>query len=228
LPQNACDFLVKRYLPFVIISAVAALTLAAGAMLFHAKQRSVLGGNASIGAKSAVAPQHMRGASNAPVTLEEFGDFQCPACATTADLLRVVENDYGPRLRMIFWNFPLPSHRHGRQAALAAEAASLQGRFWEMHDLLYQNQANWSKEADVRPLFESYAQELHLDVERFRKDVASEEAAALVDRQREHGISRGVQNTPTLFINSRVAAPPFTPERLHEAIDAAMPGHKNS
>jgi protein-disulfide isomerase len=173
-------------------------------------------------------PQHVRGASGAPVTLEEFGDFQCPACANTARAIHPLEGAYGGRLRIVFWQFPLPVHQHGRDAALAAEAASLQGRFWEMHDLLYQNQAKWSGETDVRPLFERYAQELHLDVQRFKKDFESEQVAAQVDRQREHGVSRGVQNTPTLFINNQLIAPPVTPERLREAIDAAMPVHKSS
>jgi len=227
----------KRYFPFILIAAVAMLTVGSGAMLYRAKQRSVAAAaaaaaGATAGATgtgaSAMTPEHVRGASGAPVTLEEFGDFQCPACATTAGVIQAFEKVYGKRLRMIFWQFPLPAHQHGRDAALATEAASLQGRFWEMHDLLYEKQATWSKEPDVRPLFESYAQELHLNVPRFKKDLESEQVAAQVDRQREYGVSRGVQNTPTLFINNQLVTPPFTPERLQEAINAAMAGQKSS
>jgi len=223
----------KRYFPFILIAAVAMLTVGSGAMLYRAKQRSVAAAAAATAGAtgtgaSAMTPEHVRGASGAPVTLEEFGDFQCPACATTAGVIQALEKVYGKRLRMIFRQFPLPAHQHGRDAALATEAASLQGRFWEMHDLLYEKQATWSKEPDVRPLFESYAQELHLNVPRFKKDLESEQVAAQVDRQREYGVSRGVQNTPTLFINSQLVTPPFTPERLQEAIDAAMSGHKSS
>ncbi len=223
----------KRYFPFILIAAVAMLTVGSGAMLYRAKQRSVAASAAATAGAtgtgaSAMTPEHVRGASGAPVTLEEFGDFQCPACATTAGVIQALEKVYGKRLRMIFRQFPLPAHQHGRDAALATEAASLQGRFWEMHDLLYEKQATWSKEPDVRPLFESYAQELHLNVPRFKKDLESEQVAAQVDRQREYGVSRGVQNTPTLFINSQLVTPPFTPERLQEAIDAAMSGHKSS
>ena len=223
----------KRYFPFILIAAVAMLTVGSGAMLYRAKQRSVAAaapaaaGATGTGA-SAMTPEHVRGASGAPVTLEEFGDFQCPACATTAGVIQALEKVYGKRLRMIFRQFPLPAHQHGRDAALATEAASLQGRFWEMHDLLYEKQATWSKEPDVRPLFESYAQELHLNVPRFKKDFESEQVAAQVDRQREYGVSRGVQNTPTLFINNQLVTPPFTPERLQEAINAAMAGQKSS
>jgi protein-disulfide isomerase len=217
-----------RYFPFIIIGTVAILTIGAGAMLYRMKQRGVAASSAHGSATSGATPQHIRGESSASVTLEEFGDFQCPACATTAAMLRPLEVAYGSRLRMIFWNFPLAMHQHGRDAALAAEAASLQNHFWEMHDLLYQNQAAWSTAADVRPLFEKYAEELHLDVDRFKKDCASEEVAARVDRQRTEGVSRNVRNTPTILINNREVVPPFTPERLHEAIDAAMPAHKNS
>lgn len=217
----------KRYVPFIIIGVVAMLTIGAGAILYRSKQHAIATANAHLGPQSDVVPQHIRGESDAPVTVEEFGDFQCPACATTAGILRPLEKEYSSRLRLIFWNFPLAMHRHGREAALAAEAASLQNRFWEMHDLLYQNQAAWSAAADVRPLFEKYAGQLRLDVERFKKDCASEEVGARVDRQREHGVSRGVQNTPTIFINNREVIPPFTPERLHEAVAAALPRQKS-
>jgi protein-disulfide isomerase len=214
----------KRYIPFIIIAVVAMLTAGSGAMLYRAKQRVFAATNTTITGQPGLAPQHVRGRARAPVTLEEFADFQCPACALATEVVRPLEKDYGSNLRIVFWNFPLPNHKHGREAALAAEAASLQDRFWEMHDLLYRNQPAWSNEEDARPLFERYAQELHLDVERFKKDSESEQVAARVDQQREQGVSRGVQNTPTIIINNRQVAPPFTPQRLHEAIDAAMPG----
>jgi protein-disulfide isomerase len=215
----------KRYIPFIIIAAVAMLTAGSGAMLYRAKQRAFAATNTITG-QPGTAPKHVRGNARAPVTLEEFADFQCPACAITTEVVRPLEGDYGSNLRIVFWSFPLPNHKHGREAALAAEAASLQDRFWEMHDMLYRNQPAWSEVEDARPVFEHYARELHLDVERFKKDFASEQVAARVDQQREQGVSRGVQNTPTIIINNRQLAPPFTPERLHAAIDAAMSGQR--
>src|ERR1043165_9357827 len=83
-----------------------------------------------------------------------------------------IEKDYGPRLRVIFRNFPFPNHQHALGAAYAAEAAGLQGHYWEMHDLLYKEQSNWSKDPDAKQLFVSYAKMLGLDVDRFEKDVA--------------------------------------------------------
>jgi protein-disulfide isomerase len=214
----------KRYLPFVIIAAVAVLTIGAGTIFYRAKQRAIAGGGVTRPSTSegAAEPMHVRGQPGAPVTLEEFGDFQCPPCATAAEVIGKLEQDYGPRLRVVWRNFPLAMHPHALEAALAAEAAGLQGRFWEMHDLLYKDQAVWSKALDVRPFFNRYARSLGLDVERFAKDSASEEIKARVISDGEQGVSRGVKNTPTLFINDREVRAFSSPERLHEAIDAAL------
>lgn len=219
----------KRYLPFIIILAVAMLTAGGGIVLYRAKQHPPTEGSGITDGQSGISPQHVRGGSKPRVTLEEFGDFQCPPCAaTTLDSIAPLEKEYGERLRVIFWEFPLDMHEHARAAAKAAEAASLQGRFWEMHDILYKNQNTWSKAPDVRALFDAYAQELHLDLERFKKDSDSAEVAARVDRQREYGVTRGAKNTPTIFINHRVFDPPFTPERMREAVEKEMSGQKES
>src|SRR5207253_3753422 len=128
----------RRYLPFVIVGAVALLTLGSATMLYRAKRLPVL----TI-AKNDVASGmddsesiHILGSHDAPVTLEEFGDFQCPPCGILSGPINQLEQDYRPRLRVIFRHFPLVTHAHALEAAVAAEAAGAQGRFWEMHDLL--------------------------------------------------------------------------------------------
>src|SRR5439155_7092409 len=123
---------------------------------------------------------HVRGPADATVTLEEFGDFQCPACRTLAGAINQLEQNYAPRLRVTFRHFPLVSHKHAREAALASEAAGLQGRFWQMHDLLYREQSVWSKAPEVRILFNAYAGMLGLNIDRFKKDMESEETKARV------------------------------------------------
>jgi protein-disulfide isomerase len=173
-------------------------------------------------------PEHVRGEADAAVTLEEFADFQCPSCAmATLKSIGPMEKNFGERLRVIFWNFPLPNHKHGREAAIAAEAAARQRKFWEMHDLLFEKQADWSNVPDIHPVFEEYARQLNLNLDKFKKDFESPEVAAAVDHQHEQGQTRGVKNTPTIFINGRELPPPFNPERLQEAIDAAIAA-KNS
>ena len=107
---------------------------------------------------------HVRGNPGAPVTLEEFGDFQCPPCGQFAGFAEELLKEYDSRLRVVFRNFPLPGHEHAREAAIAAEAAGFQGKFWEMHDTLYKEQTAWSKAPNTRELFESYAGTLGLNM----------------------------------------------------------------
>lgn len=220
----------KRYLPFVLIAVVALLTVGAGVALYRARQHPLPAANAvpaSVG-KSEERTPHTRGDPSAPVVLEEFGDFQCPSCSFASDVIHQLEQDYGSRLRVIFRQFPLKMHRHALEAAIAAEAAGAQGRFWEMHDLLYKNQAEWSNAENVQPLFESYVKSLGLDVERFKKDIPTREINSGVASDMELGLSRGVKNTPTVFINGHEIRPPFTRENFHEAIEAVIAANKKS
>ena len=166
---------------------------------------------------------HVRGNPNARVTLEEFGDFECPPCGKLSDPINQLEKDYQPNLRVIFRHFPLVIHPHAREAALAAEAAGLQGRFWEMHDVLYREQPVWSKVADPRTLFNAYAGMVGLDLDRFKKDMDSDQTKMRVAADQKQGTSIGVQNTPTIFLNNRAVDPKsLNPEALRAAVDAAV------
>src|SRR5438105_11917677 len=135
----------RRFLPFAIIAAVLLVAAGSGLLLFRSKDSNtpikIALGNP--GAE----PAHIRGGANARVTLEEFGDYQCAPCGLLAATLLKVEHANESRVRVVFRQFPLDMHAHGLTAACAAEAAGLQGRFWEMHDLLFQNALNWSKDS---------------------------------------------------------------------------------
>jgi protein-disulfide isomerase len=210
----------KRYLPFLIVAAVALITFGAGWMLFRAKR---LPAPTAAVKDSPSREMHVRGEADAPVTLEEFGDFECPPCSIMSGAIHQLEKEYGSKLRVIFRQFPLPTHAHAREAALASEAAHLQGRFWEMHDLLYKEQGVWSKAADVPALFDSYAGTIGLDLERFKKDMQSPEVNARVTADHDEGASRGVTSTPTLFINNTVVPPAsLNPPGLHKTIEASL------
>ncbi len=214
----------KRYLPFVIIAAVALATLVSGAMLYRAKRLPALAipENSTTSAMGGTEMVHVRGRAAAPVTLVEFGDFQCPPCATLADPINKFEREYASRLRVVFRHLPLANHQHAREAALASEAAGLQGRFWEMHDLLYREQSVWSKAQDVRVLFNAYAGMLGLNIDRFRKDMESEQAKARVKSDEHQAAALGLANTPTIFINDRRVPPArLNPSGLRIAINAA-------
>jgi len=220
-------FSMKRYLPFFIVGTVALVTLASGALLYRAKRLPALAipENSTTSAMGGTEMLHARGRADAPVTLVEFGDFQCPPCANLSDPINQLERDYRSRLRVVFRHFPLANHQHAREAALASEAAGLQGRFWEMHDLLYREQSVWSKAQDVRVLLNAYAGMLGLNIDRFKKDMESEEAKARVASDEQKAGALGVTTTPTIFINNHaVPAARLNPPGLRGSIDAALRG----
>ena len=214
----------RRFVPFIIVALVGFITVGAGTMLYRAKRpvASTISEEKSI-EKENQEPTHVRGPAQAPVTLEEFGDFQCPPCGMISGPLLEIEKDYGPKLRVIFRNFPFPNHQHALEAAYAAEAAGLQGRYWEMHDLLYKEQANWSNAPDVKQLFVSYAKILGLEMDRFETDMAGPTAKARVTADQERGKSLGVNATPSIFINNQGLPPKsLNPTTLRAAIEEAL------
>ncbi|MEO7723204.1 MAG: thioredoxin domain-containing protein, partial [Chthoniobacterales bacterium] len=143
---------VKRWLPYLIVIAVGLITTAAGVVLYQANKAPTLRST-----PDAAGLVHVRGAEQAPVTIEEFGDYQCPPCGKLAEPLNQIEHDFAGKVRIIFRQFPLAVHPNARPAAQAAEAAGLQNRFWEMHDLLYREQEAWSKAPAPEGIFVGYA-----------------------------------------------------------------------
>jgi len=210
----------RRYLPFIIVGLVALLTIAGGTLLYRAHREPVL----TLPKNRALELAHIRGNPKAPVTLEEYGDYECPPCANLAGSLKQLAQEYGERLRIVFHHYPLVAHVHAKDAAYAAEAAGLQGRFWEMHDVLYKEQPVWARAPDVKTLFVSYAGMIGLDVERFKKDWESDQVKTRVASEQRDAAKLGVTSTPTIFINNQ-AVPPTAGDmakRLRETIDAAL------
>ena len=208
----------------MIVVGVAMVTLGSGTMLYRAKRPQVMNipESQSVAARSD-ASAHARGNPEAPVTLEEFADFQCPPCGQFAGFTEELLREYDSRLRVVFRNFPLPAHEHAREAAQAAEAAGFQGKFWEMHDTLYREQLAWSKAPNARELFESYAGTLGLNMDQFKKDMDSDKVKQKVDSDRALGDSLGIKVTPMLFINNRPLEPQQkNPEGVRAAINAAL------
>jgi protein-disulfide isomerase len=219
----------RKVLPFVIIAAVLVATFGAGFMLMRpssggqaeaprpAAAPPNAGGSNTNPAGPAGAPQpppgapvvvepsaHVRGPANAPVTVEEYSDFQCPTCGRMHPVVKQLLAKYPRQVRLVFRHFPLATiHRHAREAARASEAAGMQGKFWEMADLLYERQAEWSKAEPARPLFVRYAQQLGLDVARFQQDIDGTAAAMRVVNDERRALSRRLGGTPTFIVNGR-------------------------
>lgn len=148
-------------------------------------------------------PANTKGPANARVHIEEFGDFQCPPCGAFHPMLEKMEQEFPKDLRVTFRHFPLPNHQHALRAASAAEAAGLQGKFWEMHKLIYEHQRDWKDEFDVRPIFEGYAQQIGLDMARFNRDLGGATVQQRILQDGKRAVSLGVKATPTVFLNNR-------------------------
>ena len=155
-----------------------------------------------------------KGPADAPVTLLEYGDFECPFCGQAFWELNRLEQAVGDRVRFVFRHFPLAqAHPHARLAAEAAEAAGAQGRFWEMHDTLFSNQGA----LELSDLL-AYADEIGLDRRRFTRDLQEHRFAAKVRRDFMEGVRSGVNGTPTIFINGLRWDGPYTATALLAAI----------
>jgi protein-disulfide isomerase len=140
---------------------------------------------------------HIQGPAHAAVTLVQYGDYECPYCGEAYPIVKEVQARMGERLRFVFRNFPIStSHPHAERAAEAAEAASAQGRFWEMHDTLYEHQQRLRDE-DLR----AYAKQLELDLDRFDKEMAEHVHAERVHEDFMSGVRSGVNGTPTFYVN---------------------------
>lgn len=207
-------------LPFIIIGVVLLAAVGAGAWYLS---RSRQPGGVAAGLPGAQ-PAHAEGGANAPVVLEEFGDFQCPPCGQMFPEVERMRQEYGDSVRFVFREYPLINvHPHALLAAHAAEAAGLQGKFWEMHRELFDEQQAWSKAQDATPLFETYARRAGLDVDRFRRDLGGTETDARVVADRDRGKSVGVESTPTFYINGRKMLPSQTTGKgLREEIDRIL------
>ncbi|MET0647426.1 MAG: thioredoxin domain-containing protein [Pyrinomonadaceae bacterium] len=167
---------------------------------------------------------YVKGSTSSRITVEEFSDFQCPACSGLEPGLKRVMAAYNDRVRFVFRNYPLQMHKYAFIAARAAEAAGLQGKFWEMHDMLYENQKEWSDSMEPRVQFDSYATRLGLDVQRFKADMDRQDLAERIKSDMMRGNALGVKGTPTVYLNGRELVPGrlVTEEDLRREIEAAL------
>jgi len=141
------------------------------------------------------------GPANAPITLVEFTDFQCPYCARSVATISQVLRNHDGQIRMVSMQAPLPFHAKAPDAAKAAMAAEAQGKYWEYRETLMAKQNEWSQAADSKPNFIAYAKELGLDLKRFEKDLDNPGYAKRLASDRAVASALGVQGTPTFFIN---------------------------
>lgn len=162
------------------------------------------------------AADHVHGPASAPVTLVEYGDFECPLCGQAYPAVKLIQQRFGDQLRFVYRHFPLKAHPHAHPAAQAAEAAGAQGKFWEMHALLYQNQLHLEPE-DLR----RYAKESGLNMQRFETELDERVRAPRVQADIESGLRSHIKGTPAFFVNGAVVDTSFGLERLMQAVEHA-------
>lgn len=161
---------------------------------------------------------HIQGSKNAPITLVEYGDYECPYCGKAYPMVKAVQKHFGNKLRFVFRNFPLKeAHPHAEMAAEAAEFAATKGIFWEMHDRIYENQDHLS----IENLLE-LGQSLGLSVEELKKALQKSSFEDKIQKDFIEGIKSGVNGTPTFFINGQRYDGNYDYDSLVNAIDSIL------
>jgi len=184
---------------FIGIGIITVVIIAAGVFFFS---RSKPQENTNQKADEAVLLANTKnsvGDPNAAVKIVEFVDLQCPACRSAQPIIKNMLEKYKDQVYFVWRHYPLSTHMNARPAARAVEAAALQGKFFEMVDILFTKQLEWSEKSDPKELFEGYAQELGLDIEQFKSDLNS--SFDVIDKDSADGNKAGVTSTPTFFIN---------------------------
>lgn len=166
---------------------------------------------------------HQTASSSAKVTVVEFGDYQCPACEAAYPMTKQMLQDFDSKINFVFRNFPLPQHQNAMIAAEAAEAAGAQGKFWQMHDKLYDTQNDWAESPQPLSFFDSYAKGLGLNLDQFNKDVTSNAFSNKIGQDMNDGETLGINVTPTFFVNGvEIAGVPSSYDDLKAQINADL------
>lgn len=162
---------------------------------------------------------HARGVGELQNVLMEYSDFQCPVCAPYASMVSAIEKEFRGKLTVVYRHFPKDTiHENARLAARAAEAAGTQGKFWQMHDLLYQKQNEWSANVQPQDAMILYAKALLLDIKKFTEDMAGQEVETTIQKDFESGQSARVDTVPTFFFNGKKIPAPHTIEEFKKII----------
>lgn len=173
------------------------------------------------------ASDHVKGNRDARVVLIEYSDFQCPACGAYYPVTKQLVEEFGADMAFVYRHFPLRQvHEHADLAARAAEAAGKQDTFWDMHDVIFERQEEWSNERNAEELFLRYADELGLNVEQLRNDMDSKEVRGKVTADARSGARAGVNATPTFFLNGEKLQHPRTVEAFASLIREAVSQHE--
>ncbi len=219
------DISMKRSLPFIIIGGVLVALLLVGTLMFQSSQPE------TTTALPAPAPEATPAAAASPaksddialgpkvavpkavVNIEEYGDYQCPPCGNLHPMVSRVKKEFGDKIHFTFYQLPLTQiHKNAMAAARAAVAAKLQNKFWEMHNRLYDTQQVWAELESIQPIVLSYAKEIGLDLDKFKRDMEGRQVAGLIQADGQRAASLKYESTPTLVVEGQE----FPTEKLSE------------
>lgn len=207
----------------VAIIAVAVVVL--GAVVFVGSKNgsgsSAGGVNADAAILAVRANDHSRGSASAKATLIEYGDFQCPACGQYEPMLEQLVAEHGAEVNFIFRNFPLPQHNNAELMARAAEAADKQGKYWQLHDRIYKEQASWENSTKAKELVEGYAKDAGLDVGKFDTDLFDQSVTDRITNDKKDASTLNLPGTPSFFLNGKVLTNPKSYDALVKAVQDA-------
>lgn len=214
---------------FIISIMVISIILLVGAVFFASKMgtsNSASSAPISDNKKNLLevaSDDYVKGNKEASVTLIEYLDFECEACGAYYPLMKQLSEEFKADVRFVNRYFPLPGHKNGMNAALAVEAANKQDKYWEMHNLLFENQKTWGEKQTSDPtIFEGYAKQIGLNLEQFKKDVSSKEVKNRVERDKSSGQQLGVSGTPSFFLDGEKLQNPRTPDDFKTLLKAAI------
>jgi protein-disulfide isomerase len=204
---------------FGIIVVVVAALIGVFALTSNNKNDSGSGSNSAAQPSS-----HITGKTDSKVALVEYGDFQCPACKSFFPIVNELKATYGDRVAFQFSHFPLTQiHPNAFIGSRAAEAAGKQGKFFEMHDLLYENQDSWSQSPNPNQILEGYASQLGLKVDQFKSDMASAGVADIINADQKAGQQLGANSTPTFVLNNKkIEKNPTSMEEFKKLLDEEL------
>jgi protein-disulfide isomerase len=206
-----------------ILTAILVAVVGGMIGLFVLANKSTDSGPAPTGDKTKVVRDTSHQEGSGPVQLVEFGDYQCPACGAAYPNVQQIMKDYNGKVTLYFRNFPLfQVHKNAAAGAEAAEAAGDQGKYWQMHDKLYETQKDWSEDADPTEKFVGYAKDLGLDTDKFKKALADEQFKKVIDQDTADGNALGINATPTFYINGTKLDGGFDYPTLRDAVEAQL------
>lgn len=207
---------------FLLILA-AIVVVFGGLLVFNKRDNGTDNGSTNGGTQDVSLTNHITKEGTTNVRLVEYGDFQCPSCGQYYPLFKELKQKYEGKVTFQFRHFPLVEiHQNALISARAAEAAAMQNKFWEMHDLLFENQNSWSTSSNPSAIFEGYAEQLGLDVEKFKSDMRSEQTNQLVQADRREAQRKGYQSAPTFELNGEKIENVTSVEAFSEKIDEAI------